>query len=129
MCLLEEIVSWDDAQIRLRTRTHRSPQNPLRNASGRVRTLHLCEYGAQAMAVHGALVARKAGKTAHPGFLVSLRAVELHGDWIETIDAPLEVTAEMLLASAESWQYAFRVSAEGGLLAQGRAAVLARPAI
>ena len=128
MCLLEEILSWDDERIVLRTGTHRSPGNPLRNAAGRVRALHLCEYGAQAMAVHGALSAHKAGGTARPGFLVSLRAVELHCDWIETIDGPLEVEASRLLASPESWQYAFRVRANLELLAEGRAAVVARPA-
>ena len=67
MCLLEKIVHWDDAHAELTTTTHRSPANPLRNAAGRLRAIHLCEYGAQAMAVHGSLVARAAGRSARPG--------------------------------------------------------------
>jgi len=127
MCLLEKIVRWDDREILLHTATHRSRENPLRNACGRLRALHLCEYGAQAMAVHGALTARASGTTARPGLLVSLRAVALHCVWIETVDSLLEVTATRLLAGAGGWQYRFGISAAAQLLAEGRAAVIARP--
>jgi predicted hotdog family 3-hydroxylacyl-ACP dehydratase len=63
MCLLERIVDWNDTNIRLATTTHASPINPLRS-NGRLRAIHLCEYGAQAMAVHGALKAQAAGTKA-----------------------------------------------------------------
>ena len=128
MCLLEHIVSWDSASVILRTLSHRSPDNPLRNSNGRIRALHLCEYGAQAMAVHGALISRAAGERPKPGLLVSLRAVRLLRDFIDDICEPLEVRATLLLASAESWQYAFSVRTAQELLAEGRAAILARDA-
>jgi len=127
MCLLDAIVSWDAQHIELIATTHQSPNNPLRSPDGRLRSLHLCEYGAQAMAVHGALTARAAGRQPKPGFLVAVRAVQLHCDFLDDIAAPLEVEARCLLATAESWQYAFSVRSARLPLAEGRAAVVARP--
>ena len=45
---------------------------------GVLRALHLCEYGAQAMAAHGGLLARDTGGGAKAGMLVALRGVALH---------------------------------------------------
>ena len=60
MCLWDAVLAWDAERIVLRSDGHRDPGHPLRSG-GRLRALHLCEYGAQAMAVHGGLLAR-AGK-------------------------------------------------------------------
>ncbi len=125
MCVLDEVVAWDADTIHARSRSHRSVDNPLRS-DGRVRAVHLCEYGAQAMAVHGGLLARAAGGVAAPGFLVALRAVELHVERIDDLPEPLDVYAEKLLGDESGWQYAFRIEHAGSLLATGRAAVLAR---
>jgi len=124
MCLLDEVVAWNDESIHARSRSHRRADHPLRS-DGRLRALHLCEYGAQAMAVHGGLVASAAGGVAAPGFLVSLRAVELNVERIDDLPGALDVYAERLLGSLDSWQYAFRVEHEGIVLARGRAAVMA----
>ena len=123
MCLLERIVAWDHERIVLETSTHRSAANPLRVA-GRLRAVHLCEYGAQAMAVHGALVARAAGESARPGMLVSLRSVTLSRDYIDDLSGPLVVEARCLQASSASQQYSFRITHADQLLAEGRAAVM-----
>jgi len=125
MCVLDEVVAWDGETIHARSRSHRSADNPLRS-DGRLRAVHLCEYGAQAMAVHGGLVAREAGGAAAPGFLVALRAVELHAERIDDLPGPLDVHAEKLLGDENGWQYAFRIEHAGTLLATGRAAVLAQ---
>jgi predicted hotdog family 3-hydroxylacyl-ACP dehydratase len=69
MCLNERVMAWDEERVVLATATHRSPLNPLRRR-GRLRAVHLCEYGAQAMAVHGGLCAQAAGARAAPGLLV-----------------------------------------------------------
>src|SRR6185436_4156135 len=58
MCLLDEIVSFDERAIVCRASSHRSPGNPLR-CDGRLSAFAGIEYGAQAMAVHGALQARQ----------------------------------------------------------------------
>ena len=127
MCLLERVIEWDAEHIVLATATHRSSTNPLRSG-GRLRALHLCEYGAQAMAVHGGLIARAAGKVAQPGFLVSLRDVQLNREYVDDLSGELTVRAERLMESLGSWQYRFAVSHDSELLAEGRAAVIARSA-
>lgn len=127
MCLLERIVSWTDDEIRLETSTHRSPDNPLRS-NGRLRAVHLCEYGAQAMAVHGALKSQAKGAQAAPGMLVSLRSVEFARDFIDDLPNVLVVEAHCLQASALSLQYRFRITHGDELLAEGRAAVMLQSA-
>jgi predicted hotdog family 3-hydroxylacyl-ACP dehydratase len=109
----------------LRARSHRDPAHPLRDDGDvGLRGLHLCEYGAQAMAVHGGLRARAAGGRAAPGLLVALRGVDVRCARIEDLDGPLEGEAELLVDGDNGWQYVFRVSHAGTLLAEGRAAVM-----
>ncbi|MBS0432169.1 MAG: phosphotransferase [Proteobacteria bacterium] len=123
MCLLDAVVEYDAARIHATSATHADAGNPLRDA-GRLHAVALCEYGAQAMAVHGALLAREHGGRARPGWLVSLRDVELHAEFVEALPGALDVHAECLLDAGSSMQYAFRVEHAGVLLACGRAAVL-----
>lgn len=123
MCLLERVIEWNDESVVLETDSHRSADNPLR-ADDRLRAIHLCEYGAQAMAVHGALKSRAAGESAAPGMLVSLRSVSFTRDYIEDLPHSLRVEAVCLQASAASLQYSFRIAHDGEVLAEGRAAVV-----
>lgn len=123
MCLVDEVVDWDETTIHVRSDSHRRSDNPLRS-NGVLRALHLCEYGAQAMAIHGGLIARAAGAVAAPGFLVSLRAVELAVARIDDLPDTLDIHAERLAHDERSWQYGFRVKHRGALLASGRAAVM-----
>lgn len=123
MCLWDEVVSWDAGRIHLRTRNHRDPAHPLRSHD-RLRAVHLCEYGAQAMAVHGGLLAQQGGGRARPGMLVALRGVELHVARIDDLPGALECDAEALVVGDSGQQYAFRITHDGRLLATGRAAVM-----
>lgn len=123
MCMLERVIDWNESTIRLATGTHRSRANPLR-CDGKLRAIHLCEYGAQAMAVHGALKSQAHGTTARPGMLVSLRAVSFTCDFIDELPGNLIVEAQCLQASDSSLQYSFRVTHADELLAEGRAAVV-----
>src|SRR5215510_3568290 len=125
MCLLDRVIKWDKDRVVLATSTHRAADNPLR-LDGRLRAVHLCEYGAQAMAVHGGLSAQAEGKAARPGFLVSLRDVKLQVDFIDELEGELLVSAQRLLESAGSWQYSFEVTHAGQPIATGRAAIIAR---
>ena len=126
MCLWDQVVEWDPQRIRLRASNHREPAHPLRSRE-RLHAVHLCEYGAQAMAVHGGLRAREAGGIAKPGLLVALRGVELHCLRIDDLPGALECEAEVLAEGEGSQQYAFRISHAGTLLAEGRAAVMLQP--
>ena len=56
MCLLDAVLAWDSGQIHCRASSHRQPDNPLR-AAARLGAACGIEYAAQAMAVHGALLA------------------------------------------------------------------------
>ena len=123
MCLWREVVEHDATHVRLRTGSHRDPANPLRS-DGRLRALHLCEYGAQAMAVHGGLLGRESGAPVRAGMLVALRGVALHVARIDDLRGDLEGEATLLAHDADSQQYAFRISHAGTLLAEGRAAVM-----
>lgn len=127
MCLWDEVVDWDAARIRLRSHTHRDPAHPLRSGDA-LRAVHLCEYGAQAMAVHGGLRAREAGGAAAAGVLVALRDVALHVARIDDLVGALECEAEVLVEAGGSQQYAFRIRHDDTVLAQGRAAVVLQPA-
>jgi len=123
MCLWDEVEAWDASSIRLRARNHADPGHPLRS-HGQLRAVHLCEYGAQAMAVHGGLRAQQEGGEARPGFLVALRGVQLHVARIDQLPDALECDAEVLVEGEGSQQYTFRIHHAGTLLAEGRAAVV-----
>ena len=127
MCLLEHIVRWDADTITCSTTTHLVPAHPLATARG-LRAVHLCEYGAQAMAVHGGLLAALDGGVATPGLLVSLRDVELSVDVLHELRGELLVSATRVQSSADAWQYAWRVECLDRTLARGRATVAMRRA-
>ena len=124
MCLWDAVQAFDPHRVRVTTQGHRDPAHPLRGADGRLHAVHLCEYGAQAAAVHGGLRARAAGSTARPGLLVALRGVVLHCACIDDLPGPLEGEAELLIDADAGWQYAFRITHQGRLLAEGRVAVM-----
>ena len=124
MCLLDAVLAWDDATIHAVSDSHAHAEHPLRGEHG-LHAVHLAEYGAQAMAVHGALRARERGiAEARPGRLVSLRDVALAVEYVDATDGRLDVHAECLYADEAGAQYAFRVEQHGRLLASGRAAVI-----
>lgn len=123
MCLWDEVVAWDAQRICLRATNHRDPSHPLRSRDG-LHAVHLCEYGAQAMAVHGGLRAGAAGQRARPGLLVALRDVVVHVARIDPLPGVLECTAELLMDGDAGWQSAFRIEHQGQRLAEGRAAVM-----
>jgi predicted hotdog family 3-hydroxylacyl-ACP dehydratase len=123
MCLLDAVLAWDADTIHATSEGQARPDHPLRGPHG-LHAVHLAEYGAQAMAVHGALRARARGvETARPGMLVSLRELRLAIEYVPC-DGRLDVHAQCLYADDAGAQYAFRVEHAGRLLASGRAAVI-----
>ena len=126
MCLWDEVLTWAASDITLRTFNHRDPAHPLRS-NGQLRAIHLCEYGAQAMAVHGGLRARERGGVVVPGVLVALREVQLHVARIDDLDGAIEATAQVLAEAETSQQYSFRIVHRARVLAEGRAAVMLQP--
>jgi predicted hotdog family 3-hydroxylacyl-ACP dehydratase len=123
MVLWQSVISWDDNTLQCQTQTQADPLNPLR-LDGRLSSLHLGEYGAQMMAIHGALLARKkeCGKLA-PGVLTSLRDFEMRVSRIDDISAPLMGSARILLATAAGSIYEFEICAKHQRIASGRVSV------
>ena len=122
MCLLERVIEWDETCVVAATTSHRSSQNPLL-LNGRLHAVNLCEYGGQAMALHGGLLADREGRRAPPGFLVSLRDVTLAPSDVHDLPDELIVRAQCLMADSTGWQYSFSVRHRNDLLAEGRAAI------
>lgn len=122
MCLLDTVLEWSDDTIVCEARLDDLAVHPLRSDAG-LSAVHAIEYAAQAMAVHGALIAGQ-NDAPRAGYLASVRSVRLHVDTLDARDAPLRVRAERLSGDARNVLYAFRVDAVRGSLAEGRAAVV-----
>lgn len=121
MCLIEDVIKWNETFIECSTSTHRNPANPLRTA-GRLSAISAIEYAAQAMAIHGALVAKNHAKPAF-GFLASLRNVQFEIDFLDHIEAPLAMRCHRLMGDEHSCMYDFSVMANDVVLVAGRASV------
>jgi len=122
MCLLEEVLEWDARHIVCRATSHRDGANPLRVA-GILPAACGIEYGAQAMAVHGALLDAQ-GAPLGRGILASVRSVQLHAARLDDVGGPLRVSAERLSGEADHILYAFSVAGDAGELLAGRATVV-----
>ncbi len=123
MCLLDSVVHWDDQRILCRAVSHRSLDNPLRSR-GQLGAACGIEYAAQAMAVHGALLAPADDSRPRAGFLVSVRGATLHLPRLDDIDADLDIKAVCISSGGGNILYQFSVHAGGRLLLDGRAAVV-----
>jgi predicted hotdog family 3-hydroxylacyl-ACP dehydratase len=126
MCLLDEVIAWDDDCVVCRTRSHRNENHPLRE-NGRLAAVHAGEYGAQAMAVHGGLLASRDGHLISPGYLVRLRSLKLHVCRLDTLDSDISVCATQLMADKRNLIYAFRLEVGDRLIAEGKAIAMAIP--
>ena len=126
MCLIEKLLHWDDTCLLCSTNTHLRIDNPLRSQN-RLSAIHGAEYGAQAMALHGGLLARHAGNTpVGGGLLVSLRSVKLHRQRLDDTEYPLLISARQLLADAGNLLYFFSLTLRDIPVAEGKAAVIAQ---
>jgi predicted hotdog family 3-hydroxylacyl-ACP dehydratase len=135
MCLLDEVVSWDATRICCRSSTHRASDNPLRSR-GRLGAVCGIEYAAQAMAVHGALVAASAPLAAAVasnarasigtviGYLASVRNVALYVARLDDLANDLIASAERITGDNRTVLYEFSVSDSAHPLLSGRASIV-----
>lgn len=122
MCLLDSVVEWSPERIRCASASHRRADNPLRD-DNRLGVACGIEYAAQAMAVHGALLAGN-DDVPRQGFLASVRSVEFGVDRLDDIAVDLDIEAERLSGDDNNILYGFSVRADGKVLLAGRAAVI-----
>lgn len=123
MCLLDAIISWDEKTISCVAKSHRDPSNPLRK-NNRLNAVHLLEYGAQAMAVHGGLLGRIQENMREPKFLVALRDAIFEVERIDTIEGDIKVEANALLNIDGGQIYEFNVLSASQVLCSARATVM-----
>ena len=123
MCLLDRLESWTADAIHCTATSHADTDNPLRTAGG-LMAPNAIEYAAQAMALHGGLLATE-GDPPSAGFLASARNVRLPVARLDDVAGALQVRAQRLSGDARQVLYEFSVTdANGALLADGRAVVV-----
>ena len=122
MCLLDAVTDWSAERIRCTSASHGRMDNPLRDG-GQLGVACGIEYAAQAMAVHGALIAGD-GAPPRQGFLASVRGVEFKVDRLDDIVGELDIEAERLSGDDNSVLYRFAVRGGDRVLLAGRAAVI-----
>jgi predicted hotdog family 3-hydroxylacyl-ACP dehydratase len=120
MALIDSVVDWDATSIHAQASRLAPSEHPLVQSAG-LHAVHLAEYGAQAAAVHGALLGEAAVRT---GRLVGLRDIALAVEYVDLSAGPLDIRAQRLLADERAAQYAFEVAQQGTMLASGRLAVM-----
>jgi len=135
MCLLDEVLSWDATRIRCRSASHRARDNPLRSY-GRLGAACGIEYAAQAMAVHGALMAASAPLAstvatsvrgslgAVLGYLASVRNVVLYVPRLDDLESDLIAAAQRITGDGRTVLYEFSVSSALQVLLSGRASIV-----
>ena len=124
MRLIDRVVSYDEQAIVCESDSHRAADHPLAEA-GVLSIICGLEYGAQAMAIHGALLASggSPGAPRRHGYLVA--ASDLR--WtVERLDqcSRLVIKALSEFRSDNQVAYRFEISASGVGLLDGRASVL-----
>jgi len=124
MCLLDEIIEWDERSIRCRSGGHRAADHPLR-AHGRLGVACGVEIAAQAMAAHSALIApTREGKAPAAGLLASVRGVRMHLSRLDQLPGDILCDALQIAGDAGTALYEFVLHAAGERVMSGRASVV-----
>jgi len=122
MCLLDSVQSWDRATIVCTASSHRDPDHPLAS-DGRLDAVCGIEYAAQAMAIHGALIAAT-GRRPVAGYLASVRDVVCRAGRLDLFPDVLEISAGMIAGDAAGAIYEFTLQCGSETILRGRAAVV-----
>jgi predicted hotdog family 3-hydroxylacyl-ACP dehydratase len=129
MCLLASLQSWSATQVFCTALSHHDLDNPLRSESGLLAPSAI-EYAAQAMALHGALLAPLAAGASRGGHLASVRSVQFARVRLDDVPGALQVRAERLAGDERGASYHFSVGdAAGAVWVEGRAIVALMPSL
>lgn len=120
MCLLDAVDIYDQQRIVCRASSHRVAHNPLRHAD-QLSIQAGIEYAAQAVAVHGSLLARQQNPHAAPrgGMIAVLTDVQWQVERLDTLTEDLLVFAERLAELPQGLQYRFALRAAAQELLSG----------
>lgn len=120
MCLLDRLAAWDADSIVCLATSHRDADNPLREA-GHLHAISGVEYAAQAMALHGSLLAAPDASPAI-GYLASARDIQLDLEDLGTLTEDLNITARRLGGDGSGFIYEFEIRAGTRRVLSGRLA-------
>jgi predicted hotdog family 3-hydroxylacyl-ACP dehydratase len=123
MCLLDEVLNWGPDEISCLSGGHRAEDHPLR-AHGRLGIACGIEFTAQAMAVHGALIAASSHVKPLAGFLARVRGVRLHVARLDDVQSGLICDAVRIAGDQGTALYDFELRSAAMRLMSGRATVV-----
>lgn len=120
MVLLDRVIEWDAHAIRCGTRSHLDSHNPLREPHGLPVWAGL-EYGAQAAAVHGTLIA---GGAPRRGYLALVRDARPLCERLDGIEGELVARATLVHADPAGAIYDLELTCATRVLLTGRATLM-----
>lgn len=125
MCLLDAVKHWNDTDIKCCARSHTALNNPLRNANGLPISAGI-EYAAQAMAVHGALLA-PIEQLPQVGYLTSVRNAQWWTPRLDDVGCEITIQATRISGNEVTLLYDFSILFDDRLLLRGRIGVMIKP--
>lgn len=126
MRLIDRVVSYDEDRIVCESDSHRASDHPLA-FDGILPIACGLEYGAQAMAIHGSLLAdhaSPAGSDARHGYLIAASDLLWTIVRLDQCEAPLVIEAISEFRSQQQVAYRFELKVAGQCVFSGRASVL-----
>ena len=108
MCLLESVTAYSNDEIVCQTQSHLLECNPLKS-TGYLSKMHLIEYGAQAIAIHGGLIEKNKALVEVPkiGYIAMVKSV-VWGDF-NPLTAELIVKAKVIVLDERMKRYGFSI--------------------
>lgn len=126
MCLIDGVEDWDDDSITCVSHSHKLTSNPL-IADNQLSVINAIEYGAQSMAIHGALLAKRSKKILPPGYLAAARDVKFGtAQRLDTLESPLVINSRKMLSSGGNLMYSFEIFSAGDFIISARLTVAAQ---
>ena len=120
MVLIDQVNDWDLNKISCSTRSHLLSNNPLM-LNNSLSSIHLIEYGAQAMAIHRGLLTGESLQ----GFLAAVRDAKFFIDNLDNVHGALYIQAIFELKINDNVVYTINVTDENNApLLEARASVV-----
>ncbi len=140
MCLIDQIISWDDNELIAHSRSHHDNNNPLRNNllsnSHSLSSIIGIEYAAQTMALHAGLLAEKENqgrpnKNNLGGYLATTRKVVIGSNSLCPPDtepfAPLVIQVSVLMRDTQGYTYQFNIHSQHVNIISGQLTIFLVP--
>lgn len=117
MVLIDQVLSYDQTQLKARSQAHQRTDNPLRTRTGLPASAAL-EMAAQAAALHGSL--RAGAPDPKPGFLASAREIRWSQPAFDPASSEIQIEVEWLASEPQGALYRFTVTSAPKMRVEGR---------